>query len=104
MGSRFVNVFCESMSRTTSAMSDSSLTRHVRHVHPSQLDVRRVLGEVVCVQISHTDLEHPLPVEGEAMALREGERYREYRKESVLDPERSRSPYVIYLGYRYGTV
>ena len=103
-GSRSLSSFSSSRSRTTSAISDKRSARHLGQIHPSQLNVGRILGKVVDIQIGYVSLEYSLTIEGQCRALRQEERYRQHRQQAVLDAKRSPAPDIIDFSQRHRPV
>ena len=55
-------------------------TRHLRKIHPPQLDVGGVAGQVVRVQVGHARLKDALTIEGKIATLGENERHGQDRQ------------------------
>ena len=73
-------------------------------IHPPDLDVSRLSGEIVGIEVGQRGLEDALAIHREVLALREHERDRKHRQETVLNPVRRAAPRIVNLGNRHRTL
>ena len=80
------------------------MSRYPGEIHPPDLDVGRLPGEIVGVEIGQRGLEDALAIGREVLALREHERDRKHRQETVLYAVRRAAPRIVDLADRHGAL